>query len=293
MGNYALFLMFTFLLVLGFTYFVHRDESGSNKLMALLGFIVIVIHQSRKDKDFVIKHIAHPYFEMMVEYIVIVLPFILFGFYFFRFQAIALLMTCIAIVPYINVVTKQGKFNAFIKYIPASMFEWRSGVRKTFVPLVFLYVVALASSWFNYLPLVILWLITTIMMSFYDENESMLILHEYETNAHRFLYKKIKDHGQFFLMLYLPILAINTIFNPGYLLINGLFALAQIALLVFAITTKYKHYIPNAKLFNNSNFTAIMTLLGALPGFFIIPLFLAIVNYRLAINNLKPYFDND
>jgi hypothetical protein len=293
LGNYAIFLAFALLLIIAFTYYVHRDEAGSQKLFMLLAAIVVVAHQSRKDKIFVLKHIAYPHVEMMLEYLVIVLPFIVFGIYFYRFQSIGLLLLCIAIVPYINVSTKQGRFNAFIRYIPASMFEWKSGVRRVFWPFILLYLVALASSWFMILPLVVLWLLTTVMMGFYDENESLPILHEYESTAAAFLHKKIINHLKFLLLLYMPILVINTIFNPDYIWINALFVLAQLTLLVFAITTKYMTYVPNARLFNNSNFTAIMTLLGALPGFFIIPLFLALFNYRKAINNLIPYFDND
>ncbi len=293
LGNYAIFLLLALFLLIAFTYYVHRDEAGSQKLFFLLAAIVLVVHQSRKDKEFVFKHIAFPHVEMMLEYLVLVLPFITFGLYFFRWQAIILLLLCIAIVTYINVSTKQNKFNFFIQYIPASMFEWKSGVRRVFLPFVLLYIIAVASSWFKILPLVVLWFLTTMMMGFYDENESLPVLHEYESKASSFLLKKAMNHIKFLLILYMPILIVNTVFNPDYIWINTLFVLAQLTLLLFAITTKYMTYVPNARLFDNSNFTAIMTLLGALPGFFIIPLFLALLNYRKAINNLIPYFDND
>jgi hypothetical protein len=210
-----------------------------------------------------------------------------------RWASMLLLLIFICIIPYVNVVTKQEKYNAFIKFIPASLFEWKSGVRKVFWPFVLLYLAAIASSWFKILPLILMWLLTTLMMSFYDENESMVILGEYENNHTAFIKKKIVEHVKILMIMYVPLLIVNVLFNPDYLLIVLLFLAAQITLLVFAITTKYMNYVPNAKLFNNSNFTALMALFGALPGFFLMPLVLTLFNYKKAIANLKPYFEND
>lgn len=293
LGNYAIFLFLLLILGIAFTYYVHRDEDGSQKLFMLLGLLVLVVHQSRKDKEFVLKHISNPYIEMMLEYLILVSPFLVFGIYFLRWESILLLLIFICIIPYINVVTKQEKYSAVIKIIPAGLFEWKSGVRRVFWPFVLLYIAAVASSWFKILPLILMWLLTTLMMSFYDENESLLILGEYETNHIAFIKKKIVSHVKLLLILYGPLLIVNVLFNPDYLLIVLLFLAAQITLLVFAITTKYKNYVPNTRLFNNSNFTALMALFGALPGFFLMPLVLTLFNYKKAIANLKPYFEND
>jgi hypothetical protein len=293
-GSYAVFFVFVFLAAVAFTYFVHRDEQGSLKLFGLLGAVILFLHHSRKDRSFVFKHVPNPHLEMTIEYFVLSFPFLFFGIYFMRFEYLLLLLIALFMVPYINIEVKQETFNKTIKHIPTPMFEWKSGVRRTYFPFILLYAIALCSSWFKILPLIVLWFLTTLIMTFYDENEPQNFLNEGNaTNEKHFLNGKIISHVKILLVLYIPILLINTIFNIDFIWINILYLMAQVSLLVFGITTKYKHYVPSFNLITNSSFTSIIVLIGALPIFFIIPFLLAVVNYFKALTNLKPYFQND
>ncbi len=289
LGSYAVFLLLILLAFIIYTFYIHRDEKASELLILLFGVSIFIIHQSRKDKDFLIKHVPNYQLEMSLEYLMLVLPFTTASLYFFHAWPMVLLVIWLIIVPYINIVSNQKKYNNFIKYIPASMFEWKSGVRKSFVPLVFLYVCALASSWFKILPLIILWFICVIVLSFYDENETLEVLHEYAITSKGFLHRKLKDHLTFVLLFFTPILLINIFFNIEYALIIILFMLAYCTIVAFGITSKYKHYIPSISVMKNSNFTSVIALICALPGFFIVPLVLSFFYYRNAISNLKNY----
>jgi len=176
--------------------------------------------------------------------------------------------------------------------IPASDFEWLSGVRKNYIAVIGLYSLALAFSWFRILPLFLLWFLTVVISSFYTEYESLQILREQAKSPRNYLLFKLKKSTIYILLLYLPVIIINSIFNSEYLLINLLFIPVQIAILHYAITLKYTSYKPNKSQPGNNIPLAIVSISSALPYFLPIPAILSFVYFYKAAKNLKNYLND-
>ncbi len=154
------------------------------------------------------------------------------------------------------------------------------------------YLLAVAFCWFRILPLFLLWFLTTMIISFYSECESIQVLRESGETPGKFLLHKLYRHSRYIIILYTPLILINTIFNPGYLLINLLFVPVQVALVCFAIGLKYSSYRPNTMQTGNNILLTIIAFLVALPYLLPLPAVLSLVYFYKARNNLK-YYLND
>ncbi|MBK8702023.1 MAG: hypothetical protein IPN29_21615 [Saprospiraceae bacterium] len=293
LGTYAVFGAFGLIFLLVVSHFLHQHSQYTMALVALWCMATIAVHTSRKDLDFMHTHLDHSTYLIGLEYFALMLPFLLCGIgsgrLFYWLPAIAV---CVLLPHHLPSLRHETR-STVTRWIPSALFEWKSGLRKMYYPFMALYTAALLSSWFKILPLILLWFLTTLMVTFYDENESLDLLREGQHSEQDFLHKKLKTHLGICVLLYLPILTVNTLCNPDYVFINAMFIAAQLALLFYGITTKYAFYIPVYPGLKNSNITAMVSLLAALPVFFFLPLVFGLYNYRRALTNLKPYFDHD
>ena len=286
-----LFVFIAIAAVLSFiTYNQFKNNANAWYIVALLSIFCLGIQYSRKDKSFIYKQLDRPYFQMFLEYVILTLPFSITSIItknWFCFPLLLLALICIPLVKF------QFKHTAVFKHlsklIPVSNFEWISGVRKQFIPLIGLYLLAVVFCWVRILPLFLLWLLTIIISSFYQENEPVHIVRAGNKTARKFLFDKIKININYILILYSVPIIINAVFVKEFLMITLLFIPVQIALLCFAINLKYSTYKPQTNILGNNVAFSIVAMLSAMPYFLPIPVILSIVYFYKAENNLKTF----
>ena len=154
------------------------------------------------------------------------------------------------------------------------------------------HVLAIGLSWFRILPLFLLWFITVTIVSFYTECEPLHILKRDDLSAKIFLQQKLMKHSKYILLLYIPVLVINTFFNIEYLVLNLLFIPIQLALVWYAICLKYSGYEPNKNSIGNSILLSLVSVGSIVPYLLPIPLLMAIGTYGKAVRNLKNYLND-
>lgn len=263
---------------------------------ALTTFLLVIlcfgIHLRRKDSTFAQLHLSNYHFQMYIEYILFTLPFAitaLFTSHYFYFLVLLILLWFIPYLKYAS--TQKTTLKNLYKLFPtAHSIEWVSGLRKAAFTIVPLYVLAIATCWMRFLPLLLLWFITTSILNFYSEHESIQILKTKHSNSKNFLSEKIMKHCTYICIFYAPILLLNIIFNHDFADINVLFLMIQLALIVFAINAKYSSYVPAQQNSASNISVAIISIASIVPYLLPLPIIFAIVYYKKAIQNLNNYF---
>ncbi len=289
----GLYLIIFVAIALLFSYLAFNQYENSEQawwLVVLMSAACLTIHYSRKDKPFIYKQLEKPYLHIFSEYALLTLPFSISSIITKNWFCFPLLLL---ILSGISLLKLQFKRKAVLKnlsaLISASNFEWISGIRKQHIFFISLYLVVLGFSWVRILPLFLLWFLTIMIASFFQENEPIYILREGNKTARRLLLDKLKVNIKYILILYsLPII-INAIFVQEFLLIILLFIPTQIALLCFAISLKYATYKPQINQLGNNIAFSIIAILSAMPYFLPIPVILSIVYFYKAEKNLNPY----
>lgn len=289
----GLYLIIFIAIALIFSYLAFNQYNNSKQgwwLVILLSAICLSIHYYRKDKNFIYKQLEKPYLQIFAEYALLTLPFSISSIItknWFCFPLILLILFSISFLKF--QFKRKAVFTNLSSLIPASNFEWRSGIRKQYITFISIYLVALGFSWVRILPLFLLWFLTIMIASFFQENEPIHILREGNKNAKRFLSDKLKVNMMYLLILYsLPII-INALFVHEFLLITLMFIPVQIALLCFVISLKYATYKPQMNQLGNNIAFSIVAILSAMPYFLPIPVILSIVYFYKARKNLNIY----
>jgi hypothetical protein len=272
------------------TYSQFKTNPNAWYIVVLLSIICLGIQYSRKDKEFIYKQLDKPYLQLFSEYLILTLPFSITSLITKSWYCFPLLLLVLICIPFFKFQFKhQASFKNLSSVIPASNYEWISGIRKQYIPVICLYLVAVAFCWVRILPLALLWFLTILISSFYSENEPVHILRAGNKTAGKFLSDKIKINIKYILILYsLPVI-INVIFVREFLVITLLFIPVQIALICFAISLKYCTYKPNTNLLGNNVAFSIIAILSAMPYFLPVTLLFAIVYFNKAEKNLKFY----
>jgi hypothetical protein len=197
------------------------------------------------------------------------------------------------LVPFLKFTLKQKTyFTTISSFIPATDFEWISGFRRSFGYLIPLYLLALGLSWFRVFPLLILWFISVTIASFYTECEPLHILREGDFSSAELLKRKLIRMVKYMLILQIPVLAINTIFNPEFWLLNLFFIPLQVSFLSYAVCLKYSSYEPNKNAIGNNVVLSVISLGSIIPYFLPIPLLMAVFTFGKAKMNLNNYLND-
>ena len=255
---------------------------------------VLVKHWGRKDANFIKMNVENSQIALFFDYLILIFPFIivaLFTDYWYCFFVILLgVMTISFITTKPTIPSLKLRFLA--RFIPVSAFEALSGVRKKYaiIALIFIYFIALSLSSVRGLPLFLLWLLTTIICSFFGEYEPLNMLRKDEQlNSQSLIIEKLKRYILPLMAVYSPILIVNGVFHPDIWWVNPLFLIVQILTLSLSILYKYATYQPKAYFNTNSPVLIIAGLCIVLP--FLIPLilFFNLRYYPKAIKNLNRY----
>lgn len=264
--------------------------------MLLTGSLVITcytFHSFRKDKEFLYLHSGNYHLSLYIEYSVFTFPLIFMSLLTAHWYCFFILQALLFLIPFSKITIKQRTlFRNISRIIPVSNFEWISGFRRTYIQVIPVYMLALSFSWVKILPLFLLWYLTLIISSFYNEFESINILREGNDSSKSFLRNKLLKNSCLLMLLYMPVMIINTIFNPEFILLNAGLLISQLALLIFAICFKYSSYIPNKIQYGNNLLVILVSLCASVPVLLPVPAIIAYKYYLNAKNNLKDYFND-
>jgi hypothetical protein len=267
-----------------------QKTENSLYIIISLSLLCLSIHFSRKDKGFVFKHIDNPHVQIFFEYVALTLPFSISCMVTKSWYCYPLLLAILFCIPFLKFEFRQSvRFKNLSNIISATNFEWLSGFRKQYISFILLYIFVIAFCWLKILPLFLLWFLTIIIVSFYSECESIQVLREPNKKPKHFLTAKLKACIIYMLILYTPIVIVNSFFNPDFLIINLLFIPIQISLIGFAICFKYSSYKPNLAKIVNSIPLAIVSMGSILPYFIPVPIILFCIYFYKAENHLKQY----
>lgn len=281
-----------FFLIYG-AYTSYQKTPDAYFLTTALFCICLSLQAKRKDKSFVYNHIDNPRREIYLEYFVLTFPFIISSLFTKNWFCFPLLIVALTIVPLLKYTLKQKTYFKNISVIvPPSNFEWISGFRRSFIYLIPLYLLALGFCWFRIMPLLLLWLITVSIASFYKDCEPLQILKESNLSPTKLLQQKMFQHSKLIFFLYAPILIVNTILNFEYWFVNLLFILSQMALVCFSICLKYSNYQPNKNFIVNNILLAFVSVGSLVPYLLPIPVLLTLEHHTKAKDNLNNYLND-
>lgn len=293
LGLYSVILIVLAGAVIFYTYSVYQDTINSLLVTVSLAITCYTFHSFRKDKEFLYLHSGNYHLSLFVEYSIITFPLIFMSLFTAHWYCFLILQVLLLLIPFSKITIKQRTlFRNISEIIPATNFEWISGFRRTYVQVIPVYLLALALSWVKILPLFLLWYLTLIISSFYNEFESLNILREGKDSSKTFLRNKLLKHSYLLILLYMPVLIINTIFNPEFVLLNAGLLVSQLALLIFAICFKYSNYIPDKIQYGNNLLVILVSLCASIPVLLPVPAVVAYKYYSNAKNNLKEFFND-
>lgn len=288
LGLYLLFYFFILIYLITVSYILNKDKVTAGYQLFILCIICLLIQLNRNDKKFIYLHLKTPHLEVYYEYFAITLPFAITVLLFEHWYFFLLFQFILALIPFFpNGSGFQLRKGFLSRLIEPAAFEYISGIRHS--SLFPIYLLALSLSWLKIVPLVLIWIITAAFASFYNECEPIHILRSGNASPRSFLYFKTILHMKYLVVLYLPILIVNTIFNPSFWWINFLFLCVQLSILMFALYLKYSCYSPNERLRGNNIILSIVSMGVIFPFFLPVPLIMAKIYYGRAFKNMQKY----
>ena len=287
--------MFLSVLVGMFTLFLYT--SATDKLAAQLislGVVaaIIAVQIKRADKLFLKTNFPNYKTLILVEYLIISLPFVAILWVHNQWFASANFLA-LSLVIQIEFKARFSSLNTKLQtLVPSNSFEWKAGLRSYLFLLVSVwFITALGSFTVAAVPVGIL-ILGVLVFSFYERAEPYQMVVAYELKASSFLLWKIVRHIQLFSILIIPLLVLFVWFHAAlwYIAVAEFFVLVSIQ--VFAILTKYAFYVPNSKSAAAQTIASIGLLGGLFPGFLPVIWAISLWFYYKSVRNLKYYLDD-
>lgn len=257
-------------------------------------FLVFSIHSGRKDKNF-LKMVAYKPLQIFItEYFLLSLPFILaISFTKYWYLSAFTLPICI-IIPWLNISFAKKKLNLVkIPLIPDSAFEWKSGLRMSYIYFILIWFAGAGLSFLvGAVPVAII-ILNLISASFYMEGEPKLLLEVFEKSPSRFIRFKIKQALKLFWLAALPLVLLFLIFHVEYWYVIVYIIVAATLLLVFSVLQKYAFYEENVNATTRNSLLLFFAFLAFYVPFliFLLPVMfmLAYRFYKKSLHNLSAH----
>jgi len=290
-----IYVVILILLIAVFSFFFYTQLNlFPNCILAVivLASIAVTIQLSRKDRGFIKMVFRKTRILYFIEYTVLSLPFVIMIILSANWYVLALLLVLYLLIAQFDLKRKLNfKFIKFGCLIPDDNFEWTSGLRRTFPYMIALYLLALGLSFYPYASLFIIWLILSVIASFYNESEPYNVLIANELPANEFVNKKLLKHLKLYIIFTIPVILVYSIFNWQTYFITIIFYILSLITVAFFILTKYANYDPGYKMKANGVYTALALLSIFIPFLVPLPIFLSIRNYNRSISNLNHYLN--
>lgn len=285
--------------LIGFGVFALINFSTTNDSIlikiGILSTLPISIQLNRKDFDFLQSLTTRHRLITMVEYFIVGFPLTLVmiltssPLYLIYFTVICIVSS------YIPQIRRQGFiYSQITQVIPPSLYEWKAGIRKAFMPMVLIYITAIATSfWEGSIPIAII-IMGIIISSFYEQNEDYELLVAQEKAPFHFLATKTKINFTHFSLICLPLLVIYLVIHPNYWYISPIIYLCLSATHVYIILCKYAFYIPNTPIGGGKIFYALAYISVFIPILYPLLIILSIyftIKAKINLNTFLNDFD--
>ena len=289
-----LFLIIAALITALAYFFFNKTDNKQFYFLAGVLYVLVRFHTSRKDLSYVIKHLENPLKQLIIEYQLFLLPFSIPSLFTQAWYVFFVIQVAGLIVPFIKVSSANMVwFPNLSKYIPASQFEWLSGIRKNWLSILVFTLIAFVLSSVKLFPLVALCLVNITIMGFYTEGESRQMLTANSYIPKELMLSKIMFSIKAVLLINVPVVVINSIFNCDFIFINSLFLMYACLVIVFAVACKYNAYKPNTSLESISIQFAFVFIALIFPQFMVLTVFITYYYYQKAIKNLGYYIHDN
>lgn len=288
-------------MLLGFVVYklseVYQEFLPALYAVLTISSLLISVQVMRRDKVFLRNQFEDSYFKIIPEYSLYVLPFVIPLLFSKYFYLIAVVILSVILIPLLKIELKERTGARFLgRIVSPKDYEWLSGLRKRRFYFGFLLAAAYAFSFVLIVPLFLIWFLTTLIFEFYRDCEPLNMLRVNGYSAGKFLAVKIMRHSFLYAAMFVPLLVINSVFNPETVFINVMFLVVQLTVVALAVLMKYRIYIPLDSLQGLyiiliviQVVTVLPMFMGGIPFLLILPVILCIRFYFSAKNNLKEY----
>jgi hypothetical protein len=249
---------------------------------------IFSLQTTRTDKSF-LRSASVPFKQLFIlEYFILSIPFIL---YFAFNQHLIELIGLVLALPMISLInltfkTQQLRSLSFA-VVPASVFEWRAGLRQSW----FFILLAYIGSAIFYQSVTIIVLCNLLLIinlaSFYLQGESKTLLQLPQLTPLPFLVFKVKYHVLFSTFLVFPFALLLFTVHPELWFLAVLLLVINLFMQIFAILQKYAVWSPNSNLQPNMTLYLFYFISFVIPFLLPVGIFLFIGAYRKAVKNLK------
>ena len=185
-----------------------------------------------------------------------------------------------------------GKYLALNK-LPDTLFEFKGGIRKIFIPTFLIYICTLAASYYMVAIFVAAMLLGLSFTGFFIDLEAKEYLKIYFLEGQSLLGQKVLHYSLLMFCLLIPHMILFLIFHLEYWYLLPVAPLFLITIVNVCLLYKYAHYRPiNAKVYNTV--PVAFCLMGmVLPFFFPVIILYLIYYWFKAQKNLKVYYVGD
>lgn len=269
------------------------QDDGSLIMPTAFLLVILSIHWFRPDYEFLRIYFSDHMKICWVEYLLISAPMLV-GLalsshsYLLPIYILALLVFIWLVQP-----SRRGAGKARgLKFIPATYFEWKSGLRKYYYPMLAFWLIGLFFSFHMAAGILSILIIGLISLGFYDQCESEAMLLAPQASPVGYLLSRIKGLILISGGIYLPHLVLFVVFHPQHWYVIMILTLVTMSYQLYALTIKYAFFEPHSKSGKNTILLSLGALVFVLP--FILPAIwvLTIRLYFQSINKLKFYLDD-
>lgn len=275
----------SFLIYILFQIFALKN---SYAILSISILAIFSLHTTRSDKSFLRSASVPLQLLFFLEYLILSIPFI---FYFAFNQHLIELIGLVLALPIISLInftfkTQQLRSLSFA-VIPAFVFEWRAGLRQSWLFVVLAYIGA--TIFYQSITMIVICNLLLIInfASFYLQGESKTLLQLPQLATLPFLAFKVKYHVFFSTFLVFPLALLLFIVQPALWFLAVLLLVINLFMQTFAILQKYAVWSSNSNLQPNMTLYLFYFISFVIPFFLPVGIFLFIRAYRKAIKNLN------
>ena len=280
-----------FIAVLKIWEFLVKTESAYS-LGLIISLFFLVIHLNRKDGHFLPRLPISSFQACFSEYLLAWIPLAIIAGFAGNWQSPLFLLFSIFLISFIPPGWLKTNISSrwSFQQTPKLAFEWRSGLRKHFFPIVVLYIAGLGLSFFTATLPIVAFLILTFLMTFYENLEPKELM-EIFFDKGSFLWTKVKLHSSVLHLFFLPLYFLFMIFHYPYWYVLAFIIIFLQSVITFALFYKYAFYRPKRKKVSASTGNAIFLMCALFPLTFPISLAMLFIYGHKAKNNLAEYYN--
>lgn len=262
--------------------------------MALAGIVVVGIyshHSNRRDLHFLKFYFHRPFLQIALNYQLLIMPVSLVFFLHQQWMNLLILHAAVGAVAFVRPRATTRRLLFISRFIPAEQFEWVSGLRSHFYSVLLLLLISCVFSPVKLFGLMALFLLNSVLLSFYATSEPILMLNPDFLSPGEFLRRKIKFLNRIVFFINTPLVLVNSFCHPESAWFCAGFLAGTFLLCSTTIYIKYANYRPNSS--SMSSIDQLVLFAGLLiPYLLPLSVYLFYSNRRKAIETLQTYQDD-